>query len=119
MLVVLLVGVFFDIRFVLDDCIYPGRLNRDIMPLHKPGAFFRNEWIPMTCSVNAIFTLLTLLAFQDDIHVEWKKCWSVTYVATPIAVAVRETLFTSYCLFNSAVCCVQRRNFCAYLLIDP
>ena len=43
----------------------------------------------------------------------------MTYVATPIAVAVREALFTSSCLFNSAVCCVQLRNSGAYLLADP
>ena len=32
-----------------------------------------------------------MLAFSNDVHVE---CWSLTYVATPIAVAVREGHFT-------------------------
>ena len=46
---------------------------------------------------NETSLLRTLLTVNDDMSHAIQACWSVTHVATPIAVAVRDTLFTSRC----------------------
>ena len=81
-------------------------LNRDTLPLHKPeacstilnGQILRVE---VACTLIALLDLMMILLLQ------WKMRWSLTYVATPIAVAVREVLFTSSGLTNSTGRCVQ------------
>ena len=82
------------------------RLNRVTLPLHKPEAFARvlaitrmylrnppqsNDWIDLVAQ-----------AFMG---------WSLTYVATPIAVAVRVALFTCSSLHVQFYCC------CVQLLV--
>ena len=85
------------------------RPNRDPLPLHKPeahskhcdGLRFRNDVTLLHRFARAPLTII------DDVY-----GWSLTYVATPIAVAVREALFTSSGLTNSTCRGVQSSLQC-------
>ena len=78
------------------------RLNRDPVPLHKPKACSDNlQWLD-TARVGYYTTLNGFAGFLDSLSMGMYLRWSLTHVATPIAVAVREALFTSIGPTNSA-----------------
>ena len=68
------------------------RLNLDTVPMHKPGAYSQRGLVIHDLRNDCSLSTLALLAFHVDVSM--CKCWSLTYVATPIAVAVSEGLFT-------------------------
>ena len=74
------------------------RLNRDPLPLHKPEAYSTLlQWPDLRVEATYFLWFRGLLprSFHENV-----MRWSLTYVATPIAVAVREALFTSSGLTN-------------------
>ena len=78
------------------------RLNRDPLPLHKPEAYSTLlQWPDLR--VEATYFLWFRGLLPRSLY-ENVMSWSLTYVATPIAVAVREALFTSSGLTNW--CCI-------------
>ena len=70
------------------------RLNRDSLPLHKPEACSRTLlWTDLVRG--RYFHSIGLDGLVDSPAIGWNMSWSLTYVATPIAVAVSEAFFTS------------------------
>ena len=72
--------------------------NWDLLPLHKPEAYSKHcngLLLRVDAAYFQMFTRAPLTIHGNGIR------WSLTYVATPIAVAVREALFTSSGLTNS------------------
>ena len=67
------------------------RLNRDPLPLHKPEAWGSNilQW-PDLARGGCYTTLNCFAGFLNGLSMGMYLRWSLTYVATPIAVAVRE-----------------------------
>ena len=75
------------------------RPNRDPLPLHKPEAHSKH-CDGLLLRVDAAYFQIFTRALLTILHGNGTR-WSLTYVATPIAVAVREALFTSRALTNS------------------
>ena len=76
------------------------KLNRDPLPLHKLEAC--SNILRWTNRARGSYLPFNGYAgFVDDLFLEMLMGWSLTYVATPIAVAVRVVLFTSSVLTNS------------------
>ena len=69
------------------------RPNRDPLPLHKPEAYSKH-CDGLLLRVDAAYFQIFTRAPLTILHGNGIR-WSLTYVATPIAVAVREALFTS------------------------
>ena len=78
------------------------RLNRDPVPLHKTEACSNILQWPDLAHGGYSATLNGFAGFLDGLSKGMYLRWSLTYVATAIAVAVREALFTSSGLANSA-----------------
>ena len=75
------------------------RLNRNLLPLHKPEACSNTlRWTDLALK---LLTLNGYAGFIDGLSLEMLMEWSLTYVVTPIAVAVRVALFISSVLSNS------------------
>ena len=74
------------------------RPNRDPLPLHKPEACSK-YCNGLLLRVDATYFKCLQGSF-DGLFMGMEMRWSLTYVATPIAVAVREALFTSSDLIN-------------------
>ena len=77
-------------RTVSISCNVPMslRLNRECLPLHKLGAYFCARMFTKRAACSKDTSHCSHEA--DDVLMPW----SMTYVATPIAVAVREGCFT-------------------------
>ena len=88
------------------------RLNRDPVPLHKPEACSNILQWPDLARGGYYTTLNGFAGFVDGLSMGIYLRWSLTYVATPIAVAVREALFTSSGLTNSASKGVKQPLLC-------
>ena len=74
------------------------RPNQDPLPLHKPEACSK-YCNGLLLRVDATYFKCLQGSF-DGLFMGMEMRWSLTYVATPIAVAVREALFTSSDLIN-------------------
>ena len=75
------------------------RLNWDSLPLHKPEACYNIlRWTDL--ARGSYLPLNGYADFVDGLSLEMLMGWSLTYVATPIAVAVRVVLFTRSVLTN-------------------
>ena len=88
------------------------RLNRDPVPLHKTEACSNILQWPDLAHGGYSATLNGVAGFLDGLSKGMCLRWSLTYVATPIAVAVREALFTSSGLTNSARKGVKQSLLC-------
>ena len=76
------------------------RLSRDTLPLHKPEACSNILQWPDLARGSYLHSN-SFAGSVDGPSMGMLMRWSLTYVATPIAVAVREVLFTSSGLTNS------------------
>ena len=86
------------------------RLNRDPLPLHKPEACSKLLQWPDLARGGYLHSMVPL-ALLTIFHWNGMR-WSLTYVATPIAVAVREALFTGSGLTNLTCSGVQPSLTC-------
>ena len=87
------------------------RLNRDPLPLHKPEAC--SNILRWTNLVRGSYSpFYGYAGFVDDLSLAMLMRWSLTYVATPIAAAVRVALFTNSGLANSTSRGVQPSLLC-------
>ena len=68
------------------------RLNRDPLPLHKPEACYQLRQWPVFTRGGYFHYVVPQAPLTSCLGNVMR--WSLTYVATPIAVAVREGLFT-------------------------